>query len=102
MLKHAREYGGNPRRVFVAGHSAGGHPPAMVAMDKRLLAKYGAKPDDPPASSPFPVRWWLHHTIRQERGLPKMTMSGIDDAVDPPIKRERRRRRCSCWMLTTT
>ena len=37
-FKHAAEYGGNPRRVFVMGHSAGGYNAAMLALDKRWLA----------------------------------------------------------------
>ncbi len=80
MLKHAREYGGNPRRVFVAGHSAGGYLSAMLAMDKRLLAKYGAKPEDLAGVIPISGQMVTHYTIRQERGLPKTTII-IDDAA---------------------
>ena len=80
MLKHAREYGGNPRRVFVAGHSAGGYLSAMVAMDKRLLAKYGAKPEDLAGVIPISGQMVTHYTIREERGLPK-TQIIIDDAA---------------------
>lgn len=32
---HARDYGGDPRRLIVAGHSAGGHLAAMVALTPR-------------------------------------------------------------------
>ncbi|HEV7404678.1 MAG TPA: alpha/beta hydrolase fold domain-containing protein [Chthoniobacteraceae bacterium] len=80
MLKHASEYGGNPRRVFVAGHSAGGYLSAMVAMDKRLLAKYGAKPEDLAGVIPVSGQMVTHYTIREERGLPK-TQIIVDDAA---------------------
>ena len=34
-------YGGDPKRVFIAGHSAGAYNAAMVAFDSRWLARYG-------------------------------------------------------------
>lgn len=37
-LEHAAALGGNPRRVFVAGHSAGAYNAAMLALDARWLA----------------------------------------------------------------
>lgn len=43
-LKHIGEYGGNARKVFVAGHSAGAYNAAMVALDPRWLSKYGESP----------------------------------------------------------
>ncbi|CAB3642664.1 alpha/beta hydrolase [Achromobacter pestifer] len=43
-LQHIAEYGGDPARVYVAGHSAGGYNAAMVALDARWLARFGASP----------------------------------------------------------
>jgi acetyl esterase/lipase len=37
-------FGGDPDRMFVAGHSAGAYDAAMVAFDPRWLAPYGMKP----------------------------------------------------------
>ena len=45
-IKHIGEYGGNPKRVFVAGSSAGGCLTMMFAMAPRSLTKYGFKPSD--------------------------------------------------------
>ena len=42
--EHAREYGGDPARVFVMGHSAGGHIAALLAADPRYLAEVGLRP----------------------------------------------------------
>ena len=40
----AARLGGNPRRVFVMGHSAGGYNAAMLALDPRWLAATGHRP----------------------------------------------------------
>ena len=37
---HVAEYGGDPDRLFIMGHSAGAHLAALVATDARRLAKY--------------------------------------------------------------
>ena len=36
VAAHIAEYGGEPRRIFVMGHSAGAHIAAMVALDQQL------------------------------------------------------------------
>ena len=41
---HARDYGADPARVFVMGHSAGGYNAAMMALDKRWLQAEGLTP----------------------------------------------------------
>jgi acetyl esterase/lipase len=43
-LEHARSLGGDTRRVFVMGHSAGGYNAAMLALDPRWLAATGHAP----------------------------------------------------------
>lgn len=44
VVKHIAEYGGDPRRIFVAGHSAGGYLTSMIGLDKRWLEPYGIDP----------------------------------------------------------
>lgn len=41
---HAAEYGGDPQRVALAGHSAGAYIAAMLALDRHWLAAAGARP----------------------------------------------------------
>lgn len=36
MIEHAKEFGGDPGRVFVSGHSAGGHLTAVAMNDPRV------------------------------------------------------------------
>lgn len=38
---HAREFGGDPQRIFLMGHSSGAHMAAMLATDPRYLAAKG-------------------------------------------------------------
>lgn len=42
--REVQRYGGDPKRIFVMGHSSGAYNAAMVALDARLLAKYGMTP----------------------------------------------------------
>ena len=41
---HVREVGGDPARVALAGHSAGGYTVAMLALDRRWLLAEGVDP----------------------------------------------------------
>lgn len=45
-LDRARSLGGDPKRVFVMGHSAGGYNAAMLALDPRWLAATGHTPTE--------------------------------------------------------
>jgi acetyl esterase/lipase len=44
--RHVQKYGGDPRRIFVGGHSAGGHLAALLATDERYLKKVGRSRKD--------------------------------------------------------
>lgn len=43
---HAAEHGGDPQRLYVAGHSAGAQIAALIGVDARYLAPHGMKPRD--------------------------------------------------------
>ncbi len=43
---HAAEWGGDPNRIFLAGHSAGAHIAALLGTDARYLAAVGLRPRD--------------------------------------------------------
>jgi len=43
-FREVSRYGGDPKRLFVMGHSAGAYNAAMLALDKRWLAKQGMTP----------------------------------------------------------
>lgn len=46
IRRHARQYGGDPTRIVLMGHSAGAHLVSLVATDESLLAAQGLSPAD--------------------------------------------------------
>jgi acetyl esterase/lipase len=44
--QHAAEHGGDPARMFLAGHSAGAQIAALIGTDARYLAAHGLAPRD--------------------------------------------------------
>jgi acetyl esterase/lipase len=45
-IDHAGDFGGDTRRVFITGHSAGGQIAALLASDARYLGAQGLEPRD--------------------------------------------------------
>jgi acetyl esterase/lipase len=68
-LKHIAEYGGDPAKVFVSGHSAGGYLAAMVGVDPRYLQKAGVSPNQVAGYLPVSGQMITHSTVREERGI---------------------------------
>lgn len=46
LRDHAGEWGGDPARVFIGGHSAGGHYTALLAVDEDLRSRTGLTSTD--------------------------------------------------------
>jgi len=44
VREHIAEYGGNPDRIYLMGHSAGAHLAALVSLDRRYLTANGTPP----------------------------------------------------------
>ena len=45
VVSHAAQIGGDPKRIYVAGHSAGAHLAGMLAYDRSQLERVGLAPD---------------------------------------------------------
>lgn len=71
-FRHIADYGGDPGKVFVSGHSAGGYLTSMVGLDKRWLAKYGVDADSIKALIPFSGQVITHFALRQSKGISEL------------------------------
>ena len=67
--KNIEKYGGSRRKIFVAGHSAGGYLLDMIGLDKKWLAKYGVDADSLAALIPFSGQCITHYNIRKQQGI---------------------------------
>lgn len=76
-FKNTEKYGGDPSKIFVSGHSAGGYLTSMVGLDTSYLAKYEIDANDIAALIPFSGHTITHFTVRGERGI-----SGTKVVVD--------------------
>lgn len=68
-FEHCAEYGGDPARIYLAGHSAGGYLIDMVGLDKHWLAKYGVDADRIAAIVPFSGQCITHYNVRKLQGI---------------------------------
>ena len=72
-LAHASEFGGDPRKVFVSGHSAGGFLTSMVGLDRSRLARYGAEADSLAGLIPYSGQVITHFSDRKSKGIGELT-----------------------------
>src|SRR5688500_4128100 len=66
-LRHGAEHGGDAKRVFVGGHSAGAFLAAAVGFDPKFLGRYGVSTKDVAGLVPVSPQVFTHFTIRKER-----------------------------------
>ena len=67
--KNIEKYGGSKRKIFVAGHSAGGYLLDMIGLDKKWLAKYDVDADSLAALIPFSGQCVTHYNVRKQQGI---------------------------------
>lgn len=77
VFDHIEKYGGDVKRIFISGHSAGGYLTSMIGLDKSYLQKYGVDANSIAALIPFSGHTITHFTVREERGI-----SGTQVIVD--------------------
>ena len=70
VLRNAERYGGDPRRVFVYGESAGAYLASMLAADRRYLEAAGAAPEDFLGFASISGELMTHFLVRQANGVP--------------------------------
>ncbi|HCD31183.1 MAG TPA: lipase [Phycisphaerales bacterium] len=69
VYKHIAELGGDPNKIFISGHSAGGYLAAMVGLDKKWLAKHDIDANTLAGIIPFSGQMTTHFKVRKERGF---------------------------------
>jgi acetyl esterase/lipase len=68
-FKNIESFGGDPRKIFVTGISAGGYLTAMVGLDKDYLAKHDIDADRIAGLIPVTGQMITHQTVRKEQGI---------------------------------
>lgn len=82
-LRHIAERGGDPTKVFVAGHSAGGYLAAMVGMDPRWLAPHGRSPRELAGLGLVSAQVSTHFLVKKLRGDTGPELRPIVDEFAP-------------------
>ncbi len=70
VFNNISSFKGNPDKIFVSGHSAGGYLALMIGLDKSYLAKYNIDADKIKGLIPISGQTNTHYTIKKERELP--------------------------------
>jgi len=78
VFKNITKYGGDPKKIVVSGHSAGGYLACMIGLDKHYLAAYGIDANSIQKLVPFSGQMITHFEIRKERGI-KDTQPVVDE-----------------------
>lgn len=79
--EHMAEHGGDPAKIFVGGHSAGGYLALMLGMDEHYLGDVGLRPSEIAGFIPVSGQTMTHYTVREERGEGKFAITA--DAAAP-------------------
>lgn len=81
VFKHISEYNGDPKKIFLSGHSAGGYLVSMVGLDRKWLGVHGVSANEVAGVIPFSGHTITHFTVREERGIPES--QAIVDSLAP-------------------
>lgn len=71
VQKNIAAHGGDAKRVFIGGHSAGAYLSLMLGMDPKYLTAAGVEPGSIAGLIPVSGQTMTHFTVREERGLDK-------------------------------
>jgi len=78
VFKNISKYSGDPKKIVVSGHSAGGYLACIIGLDKHYLAAYGIDANAIQKLVPFSGQMITHFEIRKERGI-KDTQPVVDE-----------------------
>ncbi|MBD5311316.1 MAG: alpha/beta hydrolase [Bacteroides sp.] len=72
-FRNIKDFGGDPTKIFVAGHSAGGFLTSMIGLEKKWLDRYGIDADSIAALIPYSGQVITHFSDRKSRGIGELT-----------------------------
>jgi acetyl esterase/lipase len=76
VYRHVQQYGGDPKRIYLFGHSSGGHLAALLALDGTYLNKYDL-------SGPDVIRGVIAMSgVYDVRYIPNFKVEGDGDKKD--------------------
>ena len=78
VFRHISEYGGDPRKIVVSGHSAGGYIAMLLCLNKAWLRAYDTDADDVMMYVPFSGQAVTHYNVRKMQGLSPLQVT-IDE-----------------------
>lgn len=69
VFKNVEKYGGDSKKIFVSGHSAGGYITTMLGLDKEWLNRYGIDANHIAGLIPFSGQMISHFAYRDMNGI---------------------------------
>ena len=78
VFRHVSEYNGDPNKIVVTGHSAGGYISMMLCLNKKWLSNYQIDADDVLMYVPFSGQAVTHYNVRKMQGLKPLQVT-IDE-----------------------
>ena len=69
VFQNITKYNGNPEKIFITGHSAGGYITAMLGLDKEWLARYNVDANRIAGLIPFSGQMISHFAYRKMNGI---------------------------------
>ena len=69
VFRNINQYGGDPRKIVVTGHSAGGYISMMLCLNKAWLNSYQMDADSVWLYAPFSGQAITHYNVRKMQGI---------------------------------
>jgi acetyl esterase/lipase len=82
-VKNIASHGGDPKKVFIGGHSAGGYLALMVGMDGKWLQPHGLTPSTLAGLLPVSAQVTTHFHIKELRKMPGPSLVPVIDEFAP-------------------
>lgn len=77
-FQNIAHHGGDTKKIFVGGHSAGAYLSMLLALDKQWLGAQGLEPSELAGLLPISGQTVTHQTVCVERGMPGSSIRPAD------------------------